>query len=45
LPGRIGVFELPELAVLLHQPQPFGGRIRRAVIDIDDFVDPSAVSD
>ena len=38
------MFQLPKLIVLLYQiSQPFGGRIRRAVIDIDDLVDPAAV--
>src|SRR6266850_2149655 len=39
-----GLFcQLPKLIVLLHQiSQPFGGRIRRAVIDIDDLIDPAA---
>ena len=36
--------ELPELTVLLHQrSQPLGGRVRRAVIDVDDLVGPAAI--
>src|SRR6267142_424031 len=43
LPARVGMFQLPKLIVPLHQiSQPFGGRIRRAVIDIDDLIDPAA---
>ena len=43
-PDELACLSLPELTVLLHQlRQPFGGRIRRAVIDIDDFVGPAAV--
>ena len=44
LTGRNGMPELPQLRVLLHQRrQPLGGRVRRAVIDIDDLVGPAAV--
>ena len=36
--------DLAQIAALLHQGrEPLGGRIGRAVIDVDDFIGPAAV--
>src|SRR5215208_333009 len=36
--------QLPQLRMTLHQlQQPLTGRVRRAVIDVDDLVGPAAV--
>ena len=36
--------DLPQISALLHnRGKPFGGCIGRAVIDVNDFIGPSAV--
>src|SRR6476619_4088022 len=36
--------KLPEIVPLLHdRAEPFAGRVRRAVVDVDDFIGPEAV--
>ena len=44
LSGRIRMPKLPEIWALRHdRSKPFGRRIRRAVIDVDDLIGPAAV--
>ena len=44
LARRSRVTDLAQIAALLHLGRkPLGGRIRRAVIDVDDFIGPSAI--